>query len=107
MTINDLPDDALLEIFTHYLLEDSESFVDDVKTWHTLVHVCRRWRNTVFGSPCCLNLQIRCTARTQVRTMLNIWPALPIVVHAMHSALSWMDSADNIVAALELKDRIH
>ena len=106
MTIDVLPDDALLEIFIHHLLEYSESSVDDVETWHSLVHVCRRWRNIVFGSPFRLNLRIRCTAKTQVRTMLNIWPALPIVVQAMHSASSLIAGADNIVAALELKDRI-
>ena len=109
--IDSLPDDALLEIFTHYLSEDTESYIDDVETWHTLVHVCRRWRYIVFESPCWLNLRIRCTTRTRVTTMLSIWPALPIVIGEhysdMYSELSFMRGANNIVAALELKDRLH
>jgi len=111
MTIDTLPDDALLEIFTHYLLEDWVSYIDDTETWHTLVHVCRRWRNIVFESPRRLNLRIRCTARTPVTAMSNVWPTLPIVItddySNVHSGSSFMEGGDNIVAALELKDRVH
>ena len=96
-----LPDDALLEIFDFY--------VDQVQieAWHTLVHVCRNWRNVVFGSPRRLNLRLNCTARTPVRKMLDIWPPLPIVIRASGDKISGVvEELDNIFAALKHKDRI-
>ena len=97
MTIDVLPDVALLEIFDFCLDEDLE--VD----WHTLVHVCQNWRNIIFGSARRLNLQLRCTAGTRMREMPNIWPPLPIVVES-DGHDKW--GVDNIVAALEQNDRI-
>jgi hypothetical protein len=52
----------------------------NVNEWHTLVHVCRRWRDLVFASPRRLNLRLLCRKDTPVREMLDIWPALPIVI---------------------------
>jgi len=75
MTIDPLSDDSLLYIF--YLYVD-ESFRTEV--WCTLVHVCQRWRSLVFGSPRYLNVQLLCTERIRVKKMLDIWPALPIVI---------------------------
>ena len=97
VTIDILPDDVLLEIFYWYL----HSPVID--PWHPLVHVCRKWRNIVFGSPRYLDLRLHCNARTPVREMVDIWPVLPIAV--------WSDGhkkwgMDNIFAALEHIDRI-
>ena len=65
----------------------------------------------MFESPRRLNLRIRCTARTRVTATLNVWPALPIVIRGDYSnvnpGLSSTEGADNIAAALELKDRVH
>jgi hypothetical protein len=96
VTIDMLPDVALLEIFDFYLHEEVY-----IEGWHILVHVCRKWRDVVFGSPRRLDLRLWCTARTPVREMLYIWPVLPIVVSA-----GGMWDADNIIAALEHNDRI-
>jgi hypothetical protein len=98
MTINTLPDDALLEIFSHCL--DNTVNLD---WWHPLVHVCRRWRAIVFASPRRLDLQIRCTEKTPVREMLSIWPTLPIVILGRGD---FVEDVDNIIAALEYHDRI-
>ena len=98
MTINTLPDDALLEIFFHCL--DNTVNVD---RWHTLVHVCRRWRAIVFASPRRLDLQICCTDKTPVREMPNIWPTLPIVISGRGDLV---EDVDNIIAALGHHDRI-
>ena len=92
-----LPDVALLKIFELYL--DKEP----VEAWHTLVHVCRTWRNVVFGSPRRLNLRLHCEASTPVREMLGIWPPLPIQI-VTRGIDTW--GSDNIIAALEHKDRI-
>ena len=88
-----LPDDVLIEIFNCYRYSD----------WQTLVHVCRRWRSIVFGSPRHLNLQLFCTDTTPVRDMLDIWPALPL--HILLSGYN-RTGMDNIVAALECADRV-
>ena len=41
--------------------------MDSRDTWRTLVHVCRRWRSVVFGSPLRLNPQLLHTDKTPVR----------------------------------------
>ncbi len=71
--------------------------------WVKLVHVCQRWRNLVFGSPRHLNLQLLCTARTQVTKKLDIWPALPISVEEYDSRTL---SIYNIIAAIKHNDRV-
>jgi hypothetical protein len=94
-----LPDVALLETFDFYVDQDKEW----VEAWHTLVHVCRKWRNVVFGSPRRLNLQLFCTHSTPVREKIDAWPLLPILV----SGFGYEEcGADNIFAALEHNGRI-
>ena len=98
MTIDVLPDLALLTIFDFYLDgEDSE----EIETWQTLVHVCRKWRNTVFGSPRHLKLRLCCTAESLRGHKLDVWPLLPIVLRSDGGG-----SLHNIIAALEHNDRI-
>ena len=97
VTIDTLPSVSLLEIFSFYLEYD--------ESWHTLVHVCRRWRKTVFGSPRRLNLHISCSFGRPARTALDIWPPLPINVSSLDCRKNGSD-VDNIVAALEHRDRV-
>jgi hypothetical protein len=97
VTIDNLPDVALLEIFDFYV-DKARMF-----TWYRLVHVCRKWRNIVFGSPRRLDLRLFCTDSTPVRQTLNVWPLLPIVIN-VESYEIW--DMDNVVAALEHNDRI-
>jgi hypothetical protein len=77
----------------------------EVEAWHTLVHVCRRWRNLVFASPRRLNLRIACTNETPVREKLDIWPPLPIVISGGFDP-TIATNCDNIKAALEHHDRV-
>jgi hypothetical protein len=98
VTIDILPDVALLEIFDYYVGDERQ-----IEVWHTLVHVCRKWRAIVFGSPRRLNLRLRCVPRTPVRETLDIWPPLPIVLVVLNTKISVID---NILAALEHNDRI-
>ena len=99
LTIDTLPDDALLYVFDFYLALSSE-----VEAWHTLVHVCRRWRILVFGSPRRLNLRIACTDDTPVKEKLDVWPAaIPIVVSGTFKPTT---DLGNIKAALERHNRI-
>jgi hypothetical protein len=101
VTVEMLPDVALLEIFDHH----SRLCEEEIEAWHTLVHVCREWRNLIFGSPRRLNLRLHCRANMPVKGMLDIWPPLPIVLRA-YSREFW--GVDNILPVLEHNaDRIH
>lgn len=101
LTILVLPDDVLLDIFSHY--------VDQVKwigSWYILVHVCQRWRSVVFSSSHRLHLQLLCTARIPVQSLLHVWPSLPLVIldHSLRGRQR--HHVDNIIAALEHHDRV-
>ena len=96
MTIDILPDVALLTIFYF--------FVDEEVAWHTLVHVCQKWRNVVFGSQRRLNVRILYKPGTQAREVLDFWSPLPIFVW-YKGYKKW--GMDDILATLaERNDRI-
>ena len=98
VTVDMLPDEALLEVFDFFLHQS-----DCIDAWHPLIHVCRKWRNIVFESPCRLNLHLHCTARNPVREKLHVWPDFPIVIGQYGPPMCGVDS---IVAALGHKDRV-
>ena len=100
MTASALPDDALLEIFKFYVDQIPH---DDA--WHTLVHVCRKWRYVVFSSPRWLHLELRCTNKSPAKTMLDVWPALPIVIDAYITS-SRRSGVRNLIAALKRHDLV-
>jgi len=101
VTIAMLPEDVLLEIFDWYLEKNPD--IDELEEWHTLVHVCRKWRGLVLGSPRRLNLQLLCDGWRPVREKLNRWPPFPIVIYGWkHEMLGIKD----IVAAFEHNDRV-
>ena len=103
--IDVLPDDILLEIFDFYLgvLGCINKFKTGTEAWHVLVHVCRRWRNLVFGSPCRLNLRLFCTPKTPAKDTLDVWPALPLIVWDLFSCFS---PTDNVIAILGRSERV-
>jgi len=101
VTIDILFDEILLEIFD-FLVVESNGFKTE-NWWRALVHVCRKWRDVIFGSPHRLDLRLVCSDRTPVRKMLDVWPPLPIVIrHSARPKSVW----DNIIAALERNDRV-
>jgi hypothetical protein len=97
VTIDMLPDIALLEVFYFYMDEEQ------IEAWHTLVHVCRQWRSIVFESPHRLNLRIYWPFHIPVKGMLDVWPPLPIVMK-LRSHQPW--TMDNTVVGLEHNDRV-
>ena len=99
-TIDMLPDVALLEIFDSYVT----ALRYKKQAWHTLVHVCQKWRYVVFGSPRRLNLRLVCGITTPVRETLDVWPLLPIVISADSFSTTW--DVGNIIEGLEHSDRI-
>ena len=105
VTIDMLPDVALLKIFDCYVNqareEEERGKPDKIQEWHTLVHVCRRWRIIVLGSPRRLGLRLFCTDRTPVKGTLAVWPPLPIAIRQYMPT-----QMDNIIGALEHNERI-
>ena len=108
--IDALPDDILLEIFDFYVTIVSPSHWGKraIEAWQLLVHVCRRWRNLVFGSPRRLNLRLYCTPETPAKDILDLWPALPLIVRGDKSMalLSGTVRTDNVIAALGQSNRV-
>ena len=113
LTIDDLPDDVLLEIFAFYVVRlqdlgfhqlDILRTIEKIESWQLLVHVCRRWRSLVFGSPRHLNLQLCCYTHSRfARKIPDVWPAvLPLIIQGDVSK----ESVDDVIAVLEHSDRI-
>ena len=97
-----LPDDVLLEIFDIYANKNGgQYYKKEIEVWQTLVHVCRRWRSVVFGSPRRLNLRLVCTSVTPARDTLDVWPPLPLIIRDMD-----LTEDNEIFAVLERSDHV-
>jgi hypothetical protein len=108
-TIDVLPDNALLEIFDFYKDDFTNHPLRLPVTWRwkTMTHVCRRWRNIIFGSPRRLDLRLVCTNETPTRTSLGVWPPFPVIVYCENMASAVDEKGlSNTIAALEQSDRI-
>ena len=104
VTIDMLPDLALLEIFDFYTaVAQASDPTYNRETWIALVHVCRKWRDIVFASPRRLNLRLLVTPMRSLRTMLDTWPPLLIDIWGFKFGILGMVT---IIAALEHDDRI-
>ncbi|KAI0249335.1 hypothetical protein BJV78DRAFT_1284091 [Lactifluus subvellereus] len=101
VTIEALPDIVLLDIFEFYR---AASFLRGPLpwAWNRLVHVCQRWRYLVFASPLRLDLRLRCTSKTPVREMLDVWPPFPIEI----TDPEILCDEENVTAVLEHRDRV-
>ena len=109
ISIDTLPDDALLVIFDHYTFEFRIRGLggnqEHEKAWQLLVQVCRRWRSTVFESPRRLDLRLSCSGRTRARDRLDIWPTLLLLIQV--NFYCSIRSMDNIIAVLERTDSVY
>jgi hypothetical protein len=76
-----------------------------MEAWQSLIHVCRRWRNVVFGSPNRLNLRLVCTDKTPAKDTLDVWPALPLFIRCYGNYTA--ESLENIITVLRRSDRIY
>ena len=115
MTIDILPDDVLIGILNLYI--DQAQSRDDTErsstgsvraedAWQVLVHVCRRWRCIVFELSTSLNLLLLYTPRRHVRTMLDVWPPLPISIYSREQ-LQHPTKRNNVIEALKQHSRIY
>ena len=96
-----LPDGVLLETFGFYMDENQET-IEAIHVWQTLVHVCRQWRDIVFASPRCLNLQLVLTPEKLAKDTLDVWPPLPLVIEG-HVSTS---NVDNVISGLERSNNV-
>ncbi|KAI0249442.1 hypothetical protein BJV78DRAFT_1362871 [Lactifluus subvellereus] len=102
VTIGSLPDNVLLDMFDFYQ-EMANKWTD----WLELVHVCRRWRYVVFASPYRLDLRFIFGSSTPAREVLDVWPPIQIIISDQNlSDQPHLDDGDNIIAALEHRDRV-
>jgi hypothetical protein len=102
-----LPDDVLLVIFD-FCVAGTGITKREIEGWQSLVHVCRRWRSVVFGSPRRLNLRLVCTPETPAES-LDVWPALRLQIQGTISSYyitNPSSSLDNIIVALGHSDRV-
>ena len=75
MSIATLSNYVLFEIFSFLV---AAAYRKD--EWHTLVHVCQKWRSVAFASPRRLDLRLLCSEGRLAKKTLEVWPALPIIV---------------------------
>ena len=89
VTIDVVPDLALIEIFDFYMAEalGSDPFRRNKEAWMILAHVCRKWRYVVFGSPFRLNVRLHFRAWSSVQVMLDTWPPFLIDIWGSGSEL--------------------
>ena len=106
-SINTLSDDVLLCIFDSYRREwrpRLDRILWAIWPWTDLVHVCRRWRRIVFASPRYLKLYLTCKSKPDVQAALDIWPALPLDIHANFDDEG--ADEDDIIGTLKHHDRL-
>jgi hypothetical protein len=108
MTIDMLPDDALVEIFNFHI--NGQHWDPRQNAWRPLVRVCRRWRYLVFASPRHLNLRLVYYGLRPMSKMLDAWPVLPVILvsNEIPGHSKFDQRWENRVAALESEhyDRI-
>jgi F-box-like len=110
LTINDFPEEVLLDIFDSYREKFYVSnYARDwsrANGWFKLAHVCQKWRRIVLTSTSRLDLQLYLTVYNYVNAvMMRRLPPLPIVLDCSMGARTTRDHA-RIVHALKYCDRI-
>ena len=107
IVINDLPDNAFVEIFSICRMHEISraTWGYRIWKWHRLAHVCRTWRHILFASSRHLHLEHVCTNGTPVKKNLGYLQAFPIVVSFLDDHFGDNDK-DNIIAALQHRDRV-
>jgi hypothetical protein len=98
-----LPENTLIEIFCFYA-NDRGAWRGE---WHTLAHVCQRWRSIVFGSPRHLRLELIFTGKRPITEMLDVWPRLPVVIWVTQDIWDSDDGTSRVDNILPLLDSEH
>src|SRR5712672_3905360 len=107
VTVQSLPNEVLLYIFPfHKLLSGTNKRPPPVAwRWHTLAHVCQRWRDLIFGSLRHLGARL-VIPRNSPKTSLDSWPALPLSIWYDSGGPMSSEQMADVVAAFEHSSRI-
>ncbi|KAF8484039.1 hypothetical protein DFH94DRAFT_337870 [Russula ochroleuca] len=114
LTINNLPDELLVEIFDFYRQDKPDNVSDyhwwSIKLeWFKLIHVCKRWRTVVFASSSRLDLCfVLPKTGGHMKTILSRhFPPLPIDIRTNRAILAnQAKDVARIYSALKHPDRI-
>ncbi|KAH9990650.1 hypothetical protein BJV74DRAFT_421498 [Russula compacta] len=118
LTIDDIPDEVLLEIFDSYrqfFIKARPNVWNRRLKWFKLIHVCKRWRRIVFASSTRLNLHLVVTTNNpgHMKTIFSPHiPSLPIAVDYRlrklfaHYPRSNAKDLRRVLAALKRRDRV-
>jgi hypothetical protein len=111
MTINNIPNEVLLEIFDRYRHTfgdqlGSERTWNNKNGWFKLAHVCHNWRSIVLASPSRLRLRLYFNSNTPTRAVvLQSLSHLPIIVN--YSNVIWKgDAPKRFTSALRYPNRV-
>jgi len=111
VTIEVLPDDILLSIFTFYRLPNKILCRPFFWRWHTLVQVSRRWRYVILALPHSLRPYLVTTYRSHwlSRWMsLGRWPPFPISIQYYNLGRTLApEEEDDLASVLDQPDCIY
>ena len=111
-SIHILDDNSLLHVFYLYRPffrgeDGSAEWIYNGVWWYALAHVCRRWRNIIFGSATYLGLSLLCTYGTPVADMLAHSPPFPLVIGYFRKDRELTtEDEEGIILALKRHDRV-
>ena len=104
--IHILDNDSLLQIFSHYRLEDEDNWNLRL-TWRKLAHVCRRWRYLIFDSWSHLDMCLLLTNDSPSIDTLSHLPPLPLVIdYSDRTRTMARKDEDNIHLGLQQHGRV-
>ena len=116
ISVHDLDDDSLLNVFD--LCRSSVIGKDEngnilwehwgrERWWNKLIHVCRRWRYLILGSPLRLDICLVCTRGTPVADMLAHSPVFPLIIdYDFENHDLTVGDEEEIMLALQHRDRL-
>lgn len=110
LTIDALSDDDLLYMFVLYRRASVYDFDQCLWKpllpwpWHTLAHVCQRWRRIIFAWPNQLGVQVECKSGTGIAKVLDVWPTFPISIWSKFD--DKIPDGGDIIAGLKHRDRL-
>ena len=80
--IHRLDNDSLLQIFSHYRLNDGDNWSLRL-TWRNLAHVCRKWRYLIYDLWSHLDICLLLTNESPSIATLSHLPPLPLVIDCL------------------------
>ncbi len=107
LTIDTLPDNVLLGIFSFCVSCPSDSPGRRMREWRSLVQVCKRWQETIYASPRYLDLSLYFSNGDTITETLDRWPELPLILsYVVPGELECPVRKSDLYELLAQRDRI-